>query len=139
MELGDLLSDAASRYPLADPDYTTDALVFPLERVRGFAVEIPKYAETDEDDTPISAIRASRISFAGLLTTGKTTETEIVALLSEPDREAVFDEEAAFDAMLEPGKSLYYALEGRVLQLHLDEDGVLACLILRGAMPESLY
>lgn len=139
VELGDLLSDVAGHYPLADPDYTTDALVFPLERMRGFAVEIPKYAETDEDDTPISAIRASRISFAGLLTTGKTTEEEIIALLGEPAKETGFDEDAAFDAMLAPGKSLYYEIEGNVLQLHLDEDGVLACLILRDALPESLY
>ena len=139
VELGDLLGDVAQLYPLADPDYTTDALVYPLERMRGFAVEIPKYAETDEDATPVSAIRASRISFAGLLTTGKTTEAEALALLGEPEMETHFDEERAFDAMLETGKSLYYEIEGRVLQLHFDENGVLASVILRDAMPESLY
>lgn len=137
IELGELLGDIA--YPLADPDYTTDALVFPLERVRGFAVEIPKYAETQEEETPISAIRASRISFGNLLTTGKTTDAEAIALLGEPQKEIALDEEAAFDAMLEPGKSLYYEMEGRVLQVHFDEDGLLSCLILRSAMPESLY
>ena len=139
MELGDLLGDAGQTYPLADPDYTTDAQVYPLERERGFAVEIPKYTETVEDDTPISAIRASRISFANLLTTGKTTEMEVVALLGEPVMEKNFDEDAAFDAMLEPGRSLYYEISGRVLQLHVNEEGVLACVILRVAMPESLY
>lgn len=139
IELGDLLSDAAYHYPLADPDYTIDALVFPLERMRGFAVEIPKYAETEEDDTPISAIRASRISFANLLTTGKTTDAEAIALLGEPVKEVLFDEDAAFDALLEPGRSLYYELEGNVLQLHFDEDALLSCVILRDAMPESLY
>jgi len=30
-------------------------------------------------------------------------------------------------------------VEGRVLQLHHDEGGVLSCVILRDAMPESLY
>ncbi|MBQ4265228.1 MAG: hypothetical protein IJB85_06925 [Clostridia bacterium] len=139
LELSDLLGDAARVYPLADPDYTTDALVFPLERERGFALEIPKYAETEEDETPVTAIRASRISFAGLLTTGKTTDAEAIALLGEPDREMRFDEDAAFDALLEPGISLYYEIEGRVLQLHFDEIGVLSCVILRAAMPESLY
>ena len=139
LELGELLGNAAKEYPLADPDYTTDALVYPLERVRGYALEIPKYAETDEDETPVSAIRASRISFAGLLTTGRTTEMEAIALLGEPDQETAFDEDRAFDAMLDPGKSLYYGMEGNVLQLHFDEDGVLACVILRDAMPESLY
>lgn len=139
LELGELLGNTAQWTALADPDYTTDALVFPLERVRGFAVEIPKYAETAEDDTPISAIRASRICFAGLLATGKTTEGEVIALMGSPMTEIAYDEDAAFDAMLEPGKSLYYDVEGKVLQLHIDESGVLSCVILRRAMPESLY
>ena len=139
LKLGELLGDTAGRYRLADPDYTTDALVYPLERMRGFAVEIPKYAETEEDETPISAIRASRVSMAGLLTTGKTTDTEVLALLGEPAREQAYDEDAAFDAMLPPGRSLLYEISGRVLQMHFDEDGVLACVILRSAMPEGLY
>lgn len=138
-ELGDLLADAGDAYALADPDYTTDALVYPLERVRGLAVEIPKYAETAEEDTPVSAIRASRISFAGLLTTGKTTEEEVIRLMGNPETETVYDEDAAFDAMIEPGRSLFYPVEGKVLQLHMDEGGVLSCVILRSAMPESLY
>ena len=76
---------------------------------------------------------------AGLLTTGKTTDTEVLALLGEPAREQAYDEDAAFDAMLAPGRSLLYEISGRVLQMHFDEDGVLACVILRSAMPEGLY
>lgn len=139
LKLGELLGDTAGRYRLADPDYTTDALVYPLERMRGFAVEIPKYAETQEEQTPISAVRASRVSMAGLLTTGKTTEQEVRALLGEPAREQDYDEDEAFDAMLPPGRSLLYEIAGRVLQTHFDERGVLACVILRSAMPEGLY
>lgn len=139
LKLGELLGNTASRYRLADPDYTTDALVYPLERMRGFAVEIPKYAETEEEQTPISAIRASRISLAGLLTTGRTTDTEVLALLGEPAREQIYDEDAALDALLVPGRSLYFEVAGRVLETHFDEDGVLACVILRSAMPEGLY
>lgn len=138
-QLGDMLGDAASRFRLADPDYTTDALVYPLERVRGYAVEIPKFAETEEEQTPISAIRASRVSLAGLLTTGKTTEEEAIALMGEPAGEQCYDEEAALDAMLEPGKSLFYEIAWYALQLHFDEEGVLSCVILRSAMPEGLY
>ena len=138
-ELGEKLGDVAVWYRMADPDYTTDALVYPLERMRGFAVEIPKYAETEEDETPISAVRASRVSMAGLLTTGKTARGEILTLLGEPGQTRQLDEDAAQDAMLEPGESLYYALGGRVLELHLDGDGVLSCVILRAAMPEGLY
>ena len=107
--------------------------------MRGFSVEIPKYAETPEEETPVSAVRATRVSLCALLTTGKTARAEIVALLGEPDRAQMLDEDAAQDALLEPGESLYYAVGGRALQLHLDEDGVLACVILRAAMPEGLY
>lgn len=137
-EVGSKLGDAAAAYRLADPDYTTDALVYPLERIRGFAVEIPKYAETEEEETPISALRASRISFGGL-TTGKTTPEELYAIFGEPDMTRAFDEDAAMDAMLEPGESLYFGDERNVLQAHFDESGVLSCVIIRSAMPESLY
>ncbi len=139
LELGNPLGFFAEKNRLADPDYTTDALVYPLERERGYAVEIPKYAETPEEETPISAIRASRISFADLLTTGKTTDVDAMKLLGDPAKTVSLDEDAAFDAMLEPGESLYYEIEGNVLQLHFNEDGVLSCVILRDAMPESLY
>ena len=104
--LGGKLGDAAQAYPLADPDYTTEALVYPLERVRGWAVEIPKYAETEEAETPVTAIRASRISLAGALTTKRTTRAQIEALLGEPQTQTQFDEDAAADALLCPGTSL---------------------------------
>lgn len=138
VKLGEQLGEAAQRYALADPDYTTDALVYPLERARGWSVEIPKYAQTQAEETPISALRAARTRLAQLIT-GKTTDMEARALLGEPAKETVYDEDAAFDAMLEPGVSLFYEISGRVLQLHFDESGVLCCLILRSAMPESLY
>ena len=41
--------------------------------------------------------------------------------------------------MLEAGESLFFALSGRVLQAHVDENSVLQCLILRDAIPEALY
>lgn len=134
MEIG----EARREYSLGDPDYTMDALVYPVERMRGFAVEIPKYAETDEEETPISAIRASRIAARGLMT-GKTTVETLYAIFGEPTMTLVLDEEAALDAMLEPGESLFFEEMGSVLQAHFDESGVLSCLILRSAMPESLY
>ena len=63
LELGELLGNIAVWHPLADPDYTTDSLLYPLERERGFAVEIPKYAETDEEERRYrrSARRASAL------------------------------------------------------------------------------
>ena len=122
---------------LGDPDYTTDALVYPVERKRGFAVEIPKYAETDEEETPISAVRASRIAVCGLMT-GKTTAEELYAIFGEPQMTIVYDEDEAADALLEPGESLFFEEMETVLQAHFDENGLLSCLILRTALPESL-
>lgn len=139
--LGKPLGDAMAPCGLTDePDYTTNAVVYASgdARLRGASVEIPKYAETDPADTPISALRHTRASFHGL-TTGKTARDEIVSLLGEPDSTLMYSEHAADDALLVPGESLLYACEGYVLEAHLDADGVLSCLILRDAMPETLY
>lgn len=140
--LGDRLGDALDALTLlADPDYTKDAMVYLFEEasLRGWALEIPRYADTDEEDTPVSAVRASRISWHGL-TTGRTVREEIVALLGEPERTQSIDEDTAFDMMLEPGENLLYRFGEHVFQAHVDEEGVLACLILRASMPEeSLY
>ena len=135
--LGELLSAFEDEGGLADPDYTTNALVYPLGR-RGWSVEIPKYAETEDEETPVSAIRASRISFFGL-TSGSTTRDEAVALLGEPLASKTYDEEKASDMLLAPGESLFFSIGGRLLQAHFDEQGVLSCLILREGDAEGLY
>lgn len=132
------LGEARMMQRLGEPDYTTDAMVYPIENMRGFAVEIPKYAETSEEETRISAVRASRIATRGLMT-GKTTVEVLYSIFGEPKMTIAYDEDAAADALLEPGESLYFEDMGSVLQAHFDEDGVLACLILRDALPESLY
>jgi len=138
LRIGLELGRAQKVHRLGDPDYTRDALVYPIERMRGFAVEIPKYAETDEDETPISAIRASCIATCGLMT-GKTTVEELYAIFGEPAMTIAYDEDAAADALLDPGESLFFEEMECVLQAHFDEDGLLSCLILRSAMPESLF
>jgi len=139
------LGKAMEAYGLTDePDYTATSILYPLEdpALRGMAVEIPRYAETAPEITPISAVRHSRVSWHGM-TTGATTREEILSLLGEPDEVRIFGEDDAFDMMLEPGESLVYVLDGgerpMALQAHLDEDGVLSCIILRDEMPESLY
>ena len=139
--LGRTLGDAMDACALTDePDYTQDSILYTaLEAgMSGFAAEIPKYAETAEADTPISAVRAGRISWHGL-TTGKSTRADIIALLGEPQSTVTYDPDDAADMLLEPGESLIYALTGCVLEAHLDGDGVLSCLILHDALPERLY
>ena len=138
LALGKSLGEAMEPCTLTDePDYTANAIVYGSgdARLRGVSVEIPKYAETAPADTPISALRHSCVSFHGL-TTGKSTKEDILALLGEPDAALVYSEDAAYDALLVPGESLVYACAGGVLEAHMDEDGVLSCLILRLDMPE---
>ena len=139
--VGQKLGEVLSTYTLlTDPDYTKDSRVYLFEEanLRGWAVEIPKYAETDEEDTPISAIRTTRADVCGL-TVGKTTKDELTALLGAPKETRNYDADSAADRMLEAGESLFFELSGRILQAHMDENGVLSCLILRDAMPEDLY
>ena len=139
--VGQKLGEVLSAYTLlTDPDYTKDSRVYLFEEasLRGWAVEIPKYAETDEAETPISAIRTTRADVCGL-TVGKTTKAELTALLGEPLETRVYDADEAADRMLEAGESLFFALSGRILQAHVDENSVLQCLILRDAIPEALY
>ena len=136
--LGKTLGEAMGPCMLTDePDYTANAVVYGSgdARLRGVAVEIPKYAETAPEDTPISAVRHSRISFHGL-TTGVSTKADILALLGEPDAALVYSEDAAYDTLLVPGESLVYICAGGVMEAHLDEEGVLDCLIFRRDMPE---
>ena len=87
-------------------------------------------------------MRHSRASWHGL-TTGVTGRAEILSLLGEPEDSAIYDEDDAFDMMLEPGESFFYTCSGAplpmVLQAHMDTAGILRCIILRSAMPESLY
>ena len=139
--LGDALGVALEALNVQDdPDYTANSMLYLFEEpwLRGYALEIPKYADTAQEDTPVSAVRASRVDLFGLVT-GQSTRQEIVALLGEPQQTRMYDEDDAFDMMLDTGESLCYELGGRVLEAHLDEGGVLSCLILREAMPETLY
>ncbi len=139
--IGDRIGDALDAHTLlSDPDYTRESLVYQFEdeRLRGFALEIPKYAETDEEETPISAVRASRVELFGLIA-GETPRAQAVSLLGEPEQTRSYSREDAADMMLIPGESLLYGLGGQVLQLHFDESGVLDTIILRNAMPETLY
>ena len=139
--VGQKLGEVLSAYTLlTDPDYTKDSRVYLFEEanLRGWAVEIPKYAETDEDETPISAIRTTRASVCGL-TVGQTTKEQMIEWLGEPKETRRYDADDAADRMLEAGESLFFELSGHILQAHADENGVLSCLILRGAMPEDLY
>ena len=138
VRLGDKLGDVLGTYPkLSDPDYTRNSKLYLFEaaRLRGFAVEIPKYALTETDETPVSAIRSSRIDFYGLKT-GWTGREEITELLGSPESVLMYDEQTGEDMMLSSGESLFYTIGGNVLEVHLDAESLLSTLILRSEMPE---
>ncbi len=137
--LNKLLGEAMKAYPLAeDPDYTRNTKVYTIERpdLRGYAVEIPRYADTADEETPIRAIRHSRISWNGL-TTGRTARQEIIQKLGEPAEIRAYNEEQAADELFVPGDSLIYQLPDFTLELHLDEAGILSCVRLGNL--ENLY
>ena len=137
--VGDLLGDALAEHALlADPDYTTESLLYQFEdeALRGFALEIPKYAETQEEMTPVSAVRSSRAQMYGL-ETGETTREMAMLLLGEPEQVHMYDADQAADRMLEPGESLCYGIGGHVLQLHFDENDILSMICIRNQMPEK--
>ena len=134
-----LLGDAMKAYPLAeDPDYTRTTKVYMIDRpdLRGYAVEIPRYADTEDEKTPICAVRHSRISWNGL-TTGRTGRQEIIGKLGEPNEIRTYTEEQAADELFVPGDSLLYQLPEFTLELHLDEAGILSCVRLGDV--ENLY
>ena len=136
--LGDRLGDALDALILlSDPDYTTESLVYQFEdeALRGWALEIPKFAETDEEETPVSAVRSTRIDFCGLVT-GETKSEQAISLLGEPEQTRTYDADDAADRLLVAGKSLLYSLGGHVLELHFDEDDALYLVSLRMQFPD---
>ena len=136
--LGENLGTVLERYPLlADPDFTVNSRLYQMEpaTLRGVSVEIPKYTDTPEMMTGITAIRSTRMDLFGLKTSW-TGREDIVALLGEPQAELTYDEQQAEDMMLPPGVSLVYPMGKYFFELHLDEEGLLSVLILRTSMPE---
>ncbi|MBQ8094918.1 MAG: hypothetical protein IJ242_15295, partial [Clostridia bacterium] len=138
VRLSERLGDVLEAYPkLGDPDYTRNSKLYLPEaaQLRGYGVEIPKYAFTEDDETPLSAIRASRIDFYGLRT-GWTGKDDITALLGEPAAIVAYDAQKAEDMSMAEGESLVYRFGDFILEVHLDEEALLSMLILRTEMPE---
>lgn len=139
--IGQKLGEVLSAYTLlTDPDYTKDSQVYLFEEaaLRGWAVEIPKYAEAEKRIRRFRGSPPLRASICGL-TMEKRRKTELIERLGEPKETRSYDADSAADRMLEAGESLFFELSGRILQAHVNENGVLSCLILRDAMPEDLY
>ena len=116
---------------LTDPDYTLESRVYLFEepQLRGMSLETWLYAECEEEEAPLTAIRAARIDLFGIRP-GISTLAECEKLLGAPDGRATRDEDDAVDLMLEPGDSLFYISGENTLEIHADKQGVVSCLIL---------
>lgn len=132
VKLGEPIGTYMKEYTLlTDPDYTLESRVYLFEepQLRGMSLETWLYAECEEEEAPITAIRAARIDLFGIRP-GISTLAECERLLGEPDGRATRDEDDAVDLMLEPGDSLFYVSGENTLEIHADRQGVVSCIIL---------
>lgn len=132
VKLGEPIGTYMKEYTqLTDPDYTLESRVYLFEepQLRGMSLETWLYAECEEEEAPLTAIRAARIDLFGIRP-GISTLAECEKLLGAPDGRATLDENDAVDLMLEPGDSLFYVSGENTLEIHADQQGVVSCLIL---------
>lgn len=132
VKLGEPIGTYMKEYTqLTDPDYTLESRVYLFEepQLRGMSLETWLYAECEEEEAPLTAIRAARIDLFGTRP-GISTLAECEKLLGAPDGRATLDENDAVDLMLEPGDSLFYVSGENTLEIHADQQGVVSCLIL---------
>lgn len=132
VKLGEPIGTYMKKYTqLTDPDYTLESRVYLFEepQLRGMSLETWLYAECEEEEAPLTAIRAARIDLFGIRP-GISTLAECEKLLGAPDGRATLDENDAVDLMLEPGDSLFYVSGENTLEIHADQQGVVSCLIL---------
>lgn len=132
VKLGEPIGTYMKEYTqLTDPDYTLESRVYLFEepQLRGMSLETWLYAECEEEEAPLTAIRAARIDLFGIRP-GISMLAECEKLLGAPDGRATLDENDAVDLMLEPGDSLFYVSGENTLEIHADQQGVVSCLIL---------
>lgn len=132
VKLGEPIGTYMKKYTqLTDPDYTLESRVYLFEepQLRGMSLETWLYAECEEEEAPLTAIRAARIDLFGIRP-GISTLAECEKLLGAPDGRATLDENDAVDLMLEPGDSLFYVSGENTLEIHADQQGGVSCLIL---------
>ncbi len=78
----------------------------------------------------VEGIRIERGELCGLII-GKANRADWLDILGKPNETIEFSENMAYDYALPVGKSDVYAIGGKMLSLHADEDGVLRCVRLQ--------
>lgn len=131
-ELGKPIGEYTQQHTLlSDPDYTMSSMVYPFEdaNLRGLSLETALYAEVPEEQSPVVTIRSTRFDFYGIKT-GVTSLEECEALLGEPIESATYDEDDAFDMLLEPGNSIFYSYGDNTLEIHVDDQDIVSCVLI---------
>lgn len=130
-KIGDRLKPLTDRWSLlTDPDVFLGGRCFaPDGGCFRSVLLMTDYISESWDDSVVQGIRADRGCWEGLCI-GETSREAWQAILGEPDNTAAFDGEKAEAYRTVPGISDYYRCGDYILQLHADEAGVLASLIL---------
>lgn len=131
VSLGSSVRDAVEEWHLLiDPDLYENGRMFSLEGglFRNVFL-LTDYLSESWENSRVDGIRLDSGCLFGLRI-GGTEEREWHQVLGEPDVTVVFDEEKAEAYRTVPGRRDYYAWGGHTLQLHSDESGVLAGIIL---------
>ena len=131
VSLGDSLQALTDEHHLLiDPDLDASGRLFSLEGGSFWSV----FLMTDDlseswENSRVEGIRVDIGSVSGL-TIGETEQAAWRQALGEPDHTIDFDAERAEAYRTVPGTRDYYELGGHRLQLHGDENGLLASIIL---------
>jgi len=132
-KLGTPMAEYMRRYGLMDaPDYTLDGPLYHFDgpRMQGVRLSAAMYPpDPDDDSEAVINIRATLIDLYGLRP-GISTLDDVANLLGPPNEVTVLDARLASDMLLPQGESYWYDGAGVRLQLHGDEGGVLAAVIL---------
>ena len=131
VRLGDSVQAWTDRqHLLIDPDVYEGGRLFSLEGgiFRNVFLMTDFLSESWETSV-VDGIRMDEGNLFGLVT-GRTEQAAWRQLLGEPDHTVEYDEEKAEAYRTVPGSRDYYEFGGHRLQLHANEEGVLASVII---------
>ncbi|MBQ8073604.1 MAG: hypothetical protein IJ231_07570 [Clostridia bacterium] len=131
LTLGDRVKEKTDRWHLLmDPDVYAAGRLFSLEGASFWQVFLmTDFLSESWENSVVDGIRVD-LGCVGGLTIGETTRETWLQALGEPEHTIAFDGEKAEAYRTVPGSRDYYVFGDHRLQLHADEAGVLASVIL---------
>ena len=131
VRLGDSVQAWTDRqHLLIDPDVYEGGRLFSLEGgIFRSVFLMTDFLSESWETSVVDGIRMDEGNLFGLVT-GRTEQAAWRQLLGEPDHTVEYDEEKAEAYRTVPGSRDYYEFGGNRLQLHANEEGVLASVII---------